>query len=103
MNDTYTPASLYAGLIGAVLVVAGIIGFFYSSSFGDPGEVDAVPGVLDSQRLSQHRPYRQRCSWNPRVHVGPGGVANLRARLWHHLHRRGDLGLRGRERRVDSR
>lgn len=32
MDDTYTPASLYEGLIGAVLVVAGILGFFYSSS-----------------------------------------------------------------------
>ena len=39
MNDTYTPASLYAGLIGGVLVIAGILGFFYSSSFGAPGEV----------------------------------------------------------------
>ncbi len=47
MNDNYSPASLYAGLIGAVLLVAGIIGFFYSSSFGSPGEVDAVIGVLD--------------------------------------------------------
>jgi hypothetical protein len=47
MDDNYTPASLYAGVIGAVLLVAGIIGFFYSSSFGSPGEVDAVIGVLD--------------------------------------------------------
>lgn len=47
-RDTdYSPASLYAGLIGAVLLVAGIIGFFYSASFGSPGEVDAVLGILD--------------------------------------------------------
>jgi len=47
MNETATPASLYAGLIGAVLAVAGVVGFFYSSSFGSPGSVDAVIGVLD--------------------------------------------------------
>ncbi|HEX8050300.1 MAG TPA: DUF4383 domain-containing protein [Solirubrobacterales bacterium] len=51
-DDTYrdrdsSPARLYAGLIGAVLLVAGIIGFFYSSSFGSPGERDAVLGILD--------------------------------------------------------
>lgn len=47
-RDTeYSPASLYAGLIGAVLLVAGIIGFFYSASFGSPGSVDAVLGILD--------------------------------------------------------
>ena len=42
-----SPARLYAGLAGATLVAAGIIGFFYSASFGSPGEVDAVFGVLD--------------------------------------------------------
>jgi hypothetical protein len=42
-----SPARLYAGLVGAVLVVAGIVGFFYSSSFGSPGDVDAVFGILD--------------------------------------------------------
>jgi Domain of unknown function (DUF4383) len=41
------PARLYAGLVGATLVVAGIIGFFYSASFGSPGDVDAVFGILD--------------------------------------------------------
>ena len=49
-DDTYrdsSPARLYAGLIGAALLVAGIIGFFYSSSFGTPGNVDAVLGILD--------------------------------------------------------
>src|SRR3954453_4312614 len=42
-----SPARLYAGLVGATLVVAGIIGFFYSSDFGSPGDVDAVFGILD--------------------------------------------------------
>jgi hypothetical protein len=46
-DEAYTPASLYAGLIGAVLLVAGILGFFYSASFGSPGDVDAVLGILD--------------------------------------------------------
>jgi hypothetical protein len=42
-----SPARVYAGLVGATLVVAGIIGFFYSADFGSPGDVDAVFGVLD--------------------------------------------------------
>jgi Domain of unknown function (DUF4383) len=41
-----SPARLYALLVGGVLVIAGIIGFFYSSSFGGPGEVDDVFGIL---------------------------------------------------------
>src|SRR3954449_8398619 len=46
MSDR-TPAQLYALLVGGTLVVAGIIGFFYSSDFGEPGEVDSVLGILD--------------------------------------------------------
>jgi Domain of unknown function (DUF4383) len=42
-----TPSRLYAGVVGATLVVVGIIGFFYSASFGSPGDVDAVFGILD--------------------------------------------------------
>ena len=45
--ESYTPARLYALVFGAVLVVAGIIGFFYSSDFGSPGHVDGVLGILD--------------------------------------------------------
>ena len=41
-----SPARLYAGLVGATLVVAGIVGFFYSAGFGSPGDVDAVFGIL---------------------------------------------------------
>jgi hypothetical protein len=44
--DTASPARLYAVVVGVVLTVAGIIGFFYSSSFGSPGEVDKVFGIL---------------------------------------------------------
>jgi Domain of unknown function (DUF4383) len=42
-----SPARLYATVAGAVLTIAGIIGFFYSSSFGSPGSVDAVFGIFD--------------------------------------------------------
>jgi hypothetical protein len=68
-DDTYrdsSPAKLYAGLIGAVLLVAGIIGFFYSSSFGSPGNVDAVLGILDVN------------AWHNLVHI-LSGVAGLAA------------------------
>ncbi len=41
-----SPARLYATVVGAVLVIAGIIGFFYSSSFGSPGTVDDIFGVF---------------------------------------------------------
>ena len=44
--EASSPAKLYATLVGAVLTIAGIIGFFYSASFGSPGEVDKVFGVL---------------------------------------------------------
>ena len=44
--DAPGPARLYATLVGAALVVIGIVGFFYSSSFGSPGEVDEVFGIF---------------------------------------------------------
>jgi hypothetical protein len=44
--EAASPARLYATLVGGALVIAGIIGFFYSSSFGSPGEVDDVFGIL---------------------------------------------------------
>src|SRR5436190_10384651 len=45
--EASSPAKLYATVVGAVLTIAGIIGFFYSGSFGSPGEVDEVFGILD--------------------------------------------------------
>ena len=42
-----SPAQTWARLIGFTLVVAGIVGFFYSSAFGSPGKVDGVLGILD--------------------------------------------------------
>ena len=41
-----SPARLYATLVGAALVVAGILGFFYSASFGSPGAVDEALGIF---------------------------------------------------------
>ena len=44
-----SPAQLYALIFGVVLVVAGIVGFFYEGSFstGDDAPRDAVFGILD--------------------------------------------------------
>jgi hypothetical protein len=43
-----SPARLYALVVGSVLTVAGIIGFFYNASFdvGDSIEADKVFGIL---------------------------------------------------------
>jgi Domain of unknown function (DUF4383) len=41
-----SPARLYATLVGAFLLILGIVGFFYSASFGSPGAVEAALGVL---------------------------------------------------------
>jgi hypothetical protein len=46
-------------------VVAGIIGFFYSSSFGSPGDVDAVFGILDVN------------AWHNIVHLVTGALGLL--------------------------
>ncbi len=43
-----TPARLYAGVVGAALIVTGIIGFFYEAEFtSDESVRDAVFGLLD--------------------------------------------------------
>jgi hypothetical protein len=41
-----SPARLYAAAVGALLVVLGIAGFFYSASFGGSGSVGAAFGAL---------------------------------------------------------
>src|SRR5215213_5020754 len=60
-----TPAQIYALVIGAVLVLAGILGFFYSAAFGSPGDTDAVLGILDVN------------GWHNIVHIlsGAAGLA----------------------------
>jgi hypothetical protein len=51
--------------VGGTLLVAGIIGFFYSADFGSPGEVDSVFGILDVN------------GWHNVVHVVTGGLGLL--------------------------
>jgi hypothetical protein len=47
-GDRSNPSMLYAGVVGATLVVAGIIGFFYNAEFtSDESVRDAVFGILD--------------------------------------------------------
>jgi hypothetical protein len=41
-----SPARLYASAVGALLVLLGVVGFFYGSSFGSPGTVDHTLSVL---------------------------------------------------------
>jgi len=62
-----TPARLYATLIGGTLLVAGIIGFFYSASFGSPGKVDEVFGLLAVN------------GWHNVVHILTGALGLLMA------------------------
>ena len=61
-----SPAMLYAGVVGATLVVAGIIGFFYNAEFTSNESVrDAVFGVLDVN------------GWHNLVHVLTGVLGLL--------------------------
>lgn len=60
-----SPARLYATVVGAVLVLAGIIGFFYSASFGSPGNVDDVFGILSVN------------AWHNIVHILTGAIGLL--------------------------
>jgi uncharacterized protein (UPF0333 family) len=58
-----SPARLYALVFGVVLVVAGIIGFFYESEFTDDKSVrDAVFGILDVN------------GWHNVVHIATGAL-----------------------------
>jgi uncharacterized protein (UPF0333 family) len=61
-----SPARLYALVFGAVLVVAGIIGFFYESKFTDDQSVrEAVFGILDVN------------GWHNVVHIATGALGLL--------------------------
>ena len=62
--ETRSPAQVYALVIGATLVAAGIAGFFYNASFGtgDGTERDAVLGILDVN------------GWHNVVHVLTGAL-----------------------------
>jgi hypothetical protein len=60
-----SPARLYATVVGGVLVIAGILGFFYSASFGSPGEVDDVLGILSVN------------AWHNIFHIVSGAIGLL--------------------------
>src|SRR5215218_794158 len=62
---TRSAAQIWARLIGFVLVVAGVIGFFYSSAFGSPGETDSVFGILNVN------------GWHNVVHIVTGALGLL--------------------------
>jgi hypothetical protein len=59
-----SPARLYCLLVGAVLVVAGIIGFFYEASFktGDSIRADDIFGILAVN------------GWHNLVHLAIGAI-----------------------------
>jgi hypothetical protein len=63
--DAPSPARLYATLIGAALVVFGIVGFFYSASFGSPGKVDDVFGAFPVN------------GWLNVIHIATGAIGLL--------------------------
>ncbi len=65
--DAPSPARLYATLVGATLVVAGIVGFFYSASFGSPGEVEEMLGAFSVN------------GWDNVLHVLSGTIGLLAA------------------------
>jgi hypothetical protein len=67
MEGARPPAQVFALVIGATLTVAGIVGFFYSASFGtgDGTERDAVLGILDVN------------GWHNVVHLGSGALGLL--------------------------
>jgi hypothetical protein len=44
--DAPGPARLFATAVGAALLVYGIVGFFYDSSFASPGGVHEALGLL---------------------------------------------------------
>jgi hypothetical protein len=68
MEET-SPAKLYCLLVGAVLVIAGIIGFFYEASFatGDSLRSDKAFGILAVN------------GWHNVVHIGVGALLLLGA------------------------
>jgi hypothetical protein len=62
-----SPARLYATALGAFLVVLGIVGFFYSASFGSPGAVEDALGVLRAN------------AWLNLLHIATGALGLLAA------------------------
>jgi hypothetical protein len=69
MEGVRSPAQVFALVIGATLLVAGIVGFFYNASFGtgDGTERDALLGILDVN------------GWHNVVHIASGAIGLLLA------------------------
>ena len=67
--EASSPARLYCLLVGGVLVIAGIVGFFYEASFdsGDSIKADEVFGILAVN------------GWHNLVHLAIGAVLLLAA------------------------
>jgi hypothetical protein len=61
-----SPARLYAAVVGATLVLAGLVGFLYESAFtSDESVRDGVFGVLDVN------------GWHNLVHIATGALGLL--------------------------
>jgi Domain of unknown function (DUF4383) len=67
MEGVRSPAQVFALVIGATLLIVGIVGFFYNASFGtgDGTERDAVLGLLDVN------------GWHNLVHIASGAIGLL--------------------------
>jgi uncharacterized protein DUF4383 len=65
--EVASPARFFAAAIGALLLVLGIFGFFYSASFGSPGSVEDAIGVLEVN------------GWLNLLHVLTGAIGLLAA------------------------
>ena len=64
--EAANPARLYALVVGATLVLAGVLGFFYESTFtSDESVRDSVLGILDVN------------GWHNIVHIATGAVGLL--------------------------
>lgn len=64
-----SPARLYAALVGAFLLLLGILGFFYSASFGSPGTVEKALGTFEVN------------AWSNLLYVVTGALGILAAGL----------------------
>jgi hypothetical protein len=75
-GDRSNPSMLYAGVVGATLVLAGIIGFFYNATFtSDESVRDAVFGALDVN------------GWHNVVHILTGVLGLVAFRMGAHAAR----------------
>jgi hypothetical protein len=62
-----SPARLYATVAGALLVILGLLGFFYTASFGGSGSVEPALGALRTN------------AWLNLLYLAAGGIGLLLA------------------------